>query len=121
MRPYLPTPRQRGRPRVHGPRNILQAVFYYVLRTGCQWRMLPHRFPPWTTVYHYFREWRLDGTSRERSNRTIRKRLRAISGRNSDPSAGVVDSQSVSRLLVSEENSEAMTAARRSADGSATY
>ncbi len=93
MRPYLPTPRQRGRPRVHGPRNILQAV-YYVLRTGCQWRMLPHRFPPWKTVYHYFRQWRLDGTW-ERLNRAIRERLRAISGRNSDPSAGVVDSQSV--------------------------
>ena len=93
MRPYLPTPRQRGRPRVHGPRNILQAV-YYVLRTGCQWRMLPHRFPSWKTVYHYFRQWRLDGTW-ERLNRAIRERLRAISGRNSDPSAGVVDSQSV--------------------------
>jgi putative transposase len=56
--------------------------------------MLPKDFPPWKTVYHYFRGWRVDGTW-ERINRTIRERLRARAGRSPDPSAGVVDSQSV--------------------------
>jgi putative transposase len=56
---YLPLPKRRGRPRVHSPREILDAVFY-VLKSGCQWRMLPRDFPPWKTVFHSFRVWRLD-------------------------------------------------------------
>ena len=57
---YLPSPKKRrGRPRVHSPREILDAVFY-VLKSGCQWRMLPRDFPPWKTVFHPFRVWRLD-------------------------------------------------------------
>jgi putative transposase len=64
-----------------------------VVKAGCQWRMLPKDFPPWKTVYHYFRGWRVDGTW-ERVNRAIRERLRALAGRSPDPSAGVVDSQS---------------------------
>lgn len=71
----------------------MNAVFY-VLKTGCQWHMLPREFPPYKTVFHYFRQWRLDGTW-ERLNRAIRKRLRTRLGRNPEPSAGIVDSQSV--------------------------
>ena len=56
-------------PRLHSPREILNAVFY-VLKTGCQWRMLPREFPPWKTVFHYFRTWRIDGTW-ERMNRAL--------------------------------------------------
>ena len=93
LKTYLPAPKRRGRPRVHDPREILNAVFY-VLKTGCQWRMLPHDYPPWKTVFHYFRAWRIDGTW-ERLNRTIRERLRVGLGRNLHPSAGAVDSQSV--------------------------
>src|SRR5215207_9398615 len=93
LEPYLPAPKWRGRPRLHSPRQILNAVFY-VLKTGCQWRMLPREFPPWKTVFHYFRAWRLDGTW-ERLNRAMRERLRAQLGRNPQPSAGIVDSQSV--------------------------
>jgi putative transposase len=55
----MPAPKEHGRPRIHSPREILDAIFY-VLRSGCQWRLLPHDFPRWPTVYHYFRAWRLE-------------------------------------------------------------
>ena len=93
MEPYLPAPKRRGRPRLHSPREILDAVFY-VLKTGCQWRMLPRGFPPWKTVFHYFRAWRIDGTW-ERMNRALRRCLRERLGREPEPSAGIVDAQSV--------------------------
>jgi putative transposase len=57
----VPAPNTRGRPRIHGTREILNAVFY-VLKSGCPWRLLPHEFPPWETVYFWFRRWRIDGT-----------------------------------------------------------
>ena len=72
-------------------RPILDAVFY-VLKSGCPWRMLPREFPPWKTVYDWFRRWRIDGTW-ERLNAALRERVRARSGRNPHPSAGIVDSQ----------------------------
>lgn len=59
LEPHLPPPRRRGRPRIHSPGEILNAVFY-ILKSGCQWRMLPRDFPPWKTVLHYFRAWRVD-------------------------------------------------------------
>jgi len=90
---HLPAPKKRGRPRLHSPREILNAVFY-VLKTGCQWRMLPRDFPPWKTVFHYFRAWRLDGIW-ERMNRALRRRLRKNLDRDPEPSAGIVDAQSV--------------------------
>jgi len=49
----LPTPQNEERPRLHSLRKILNAIFY-VVRSGCAWRLLPHDFPPWKTVYHYF-------------------------------------------------------------------
>ena len=58
--PYLPEHARRGRPRLHGLRPILDAVFY-VLKSGCPWRLLPREFPPWKTVYDWFRRrWRLE-------------------------------------------------------------
>ena len=93
IEPHMPTPNGHGRPRIHSLREILDAVFY-VLRSGCQWRLLPHDFPRWPTVYHYFRQWRIDGTW-ERINRAIRERLRVRLRRDPQPSAGIVDSQSV--------------------------
>ncbi len=77
---------------MHSPRKILNAVFY-LLKSGCPWRLLPRDFPPWKTVYHWFRKWRIDGTF-ERLNVALRERLRARLGRNPQPSAGIVDSQS---------------------------
>jgi putative transposase len=73
-------------------RAILDAVFY-VLKSGCPWRLLPKDFPPWKTVYDWFRRWRIDGTW-ERLNAELRERLRLRLGRNPNPSAGIVDSQS---------------------------
>jgi putative transposase len=93
IEPHMPRPKGYGRPRIHSLREILNAIFY-VLRSGCQWRMLPHDFPRWPTVYHYFRRWAIDGTW-ERINRAIRKRLRVRLKRDPQPSAGIVDSQSI--------------------------
>lgn len=89
----MPRPKGHGRPRIHSLREILNAIFY-LLRSGCQWRMLPHDFPRWPTVYHYFRKWRIDGTW-ERINQAIRERLRVRLKRDPQPSAGIVDSQSI--------------------------
>jgi putative transposase len=98
IEPHLPTPKGYGRPRTHDLREILNAVFY-LLRSGCQWRLLPHDFPRWPTVYWYFRKWRMDGTW-ERVNRALRERLRVRLKRDPKPSAGVVDSQSVKSTAV---------------------
>jgi putative transposase len=93
LKDQLPTPKAPGRPRVHTLREILNAIFY-IVRSGCAWRLLPHDFPPWRTVYHYFRAWRLDGTW-ERMHAALRYRVRVRDKRNPQPSAGKVDSQSV--------------------------
>src|SRR4051812_18539482 len=93
VEPHLPTPKAPGRPRVHALREILNAIFYMV-RSGCAWRLLPHDFPPWKTVHHYFRTWRIDGTWKK-LHAALRDRVRVRAGRDPQPSAGVVDSQSV--------------------------
>jgi putative transposase len=90
---HLPATKADGRPRLHHLREILDAIFY-VVRSGCAWRLLPHDFPPWKTVYHYFRSWRLDGTW-ERMHTALRKRVRVRLERDPQPSAAIVDSQSV--------------------------
>jgi putative transposase len=92
IEPFVPAPKCRGRQRIHSPREILNAVFY-VLRSGCPWRLLPREYPPWKTVYHYFRQWRISGTF-EKLNAALRERLRICLGRNPQPSAGIADSQS---------------------------
>ncbi len=93
LAPHLPPASPRGRPRVHSYRVILNAIFYLV-RGGCAWRLLPRDLPPWRTVYHYFRTWRDDGTW-EPLNTVLREQLRVRQGREAQPSAGIVDSQSV--------------------------
>src|ERR687893_564535 len=92
LEPHLPAPTRRGRPRLHATRNILDAVFY-VLKSGCPWRLLPREFPPWETVYSWFRRWRMDGTW-EGLNAALRERLRLRLCRHPHPSAGEEDSQS---------------------------
>ena len=92
-RPYLPTKAQTGRPREHGWRKILNSIFY-ILQSGCAWRMLPKEMAPWKTVYHYFRLWRNDGTW-ERVNRLLRERVRLKFGKKRQASASILDSQSV--------------------------
>ena len=98
LAPHLPLPKLRGRPWRHPIREILDGI-YYVVRTGCQWRCLPHEYPPWPTVYCWFRRWRLDGTW-ERLNAALVERLRVRAGRNPRPSAGIIDSQSVKTTSV---------------------
>jgi len=90
---HLPAPKATGRPKLHTTREILNAIFY-VVRGGCAWRLLPHDFPPWKTVYHYFRAWRLSGVW-EGMHSALLKRARVRLQRNPQPSAGIVDSQSV--------------------------
>jgi len=93
IRPYLPAEAQIGRPREHGWRIILNGIFY-LLQSGCSWRMLPHDLPPWKTVYHYFRLWRMDGTW-ERVNKLLREKVRLKFGKKRQPSASILDSQSI--------------------------
>jgi putative transposase len=92
LAPHVPAPSRRGRPRLHTTRKILDAVFY-LRKSGCPWRLLPREFPPWETVYSWFRRWRMDGTW-EGLNAALRERLRIRLDRHAHPSAGVVDSQS---------------------------
>jgi len=93
IRPYLPAEALTGRPREHGWRMILNGIFY-ILQSGCSWRMLPRELPPWKTVYHYFRLWRKDGTWKH-INRLLREKVRLKFGKKRQPSAAIVDSQSV--------------------------
>jgi putative transposase len=89
----LPTPKAQGRPRTHSLRDVLDAIFY-VLKSGCHWRLLPHDFPPWSTVYYHFRRFRLSGLWS-----LILKALHAAerkrAGKDPQPTAAIMDSQSV--------------------------
>jgi putative transposase len=93
VEPLVPAAKPGGRPCRWERREILNGIFY-MLRAGGTWRLLPHDFPPWQTVYHSFRVWRREGTLR-----TIQDRLRAQArirlGRQPDPTAAIIDSQSV--------------------------
>ncbi len=89
----IPVAKTGGRPRNVDIRDILTAIFY-VLRSGCAWRMLPHDVPAWQTVYGYFRTWRKAGVW-EQINAALRESVREQAGREAEPSAGIIDSQRV--------------------------
>ncbi|MEO1406020.1 MAG: IS5 family transposase [Pseudomonadota bacterium] len=93
IEPLLPAPRPGGRPRTACLRRVVNAIFY-LLQSGCQWRMLPRDFPPRSTVYGYFRRWRDDGTW-ARVHDVLYRRCRDLEGREESPSAAILDSQSV--------------------------
>jgi len=82
-----------GRPPEHDLRDLLDAILY-VDRTGIPWRYLPHDYPPWETVYAYFARWQRDGVF-EQLNGLLRRLVRAAEGRNTEPTACIIDSQSV--------------------------
>jgi len=89
----IPAAKPGGRPRSVDIREILNAILY-IIRSGCAWRLLPHDFPAWQTVYGYFRTWRNDGVW-ETINAALRETVREQAGREAEPSAGIIDSQSV--------------------------
>jgi transposase len=106
LEPLIPSAKPGGRPEEWSKREIVNAILY-VLRSGCPWRMLPHDFPPYTTVYDYFRAWRDLGLW-ETINVALSKRLRVAAGRTEDPTAAIVDSQSAK--TTEKGGREAMTA-----------
>ncbi len=94
LEPLLPQRRPRdgrGAPRQRDRRDILDAIFYQI-RTGCGWDYLPRDFPPKGTVYDYFRQWSRDGTL-DRLHAALRAQVRTAAGRDPQPSAGCLDSQ----------------------------
>lgn len=93
LQQYLPAEPSSGRPRTHTLRAICNAIFY-VLKTGCPWRYLPSNFPPWQSVFYHFRRWRLKGNW-HRLFTALRAAERERGGRNTEPSAAIMDSQSV--------------------------
>ena len=93
LEPFVPPPKPGGRPRSVDIREVFNAYFY-VLRTGCAWRLLPHDLPPWQTVYSQVRRWQQDGVW-QRLHQRLGEELRLQWGRPAYPSAAVIDSQSV--------------------------
>ena len=110
LEPLLPAEKPGGRHRLYPLREIINAL-RYLLRAGCAWRLLPHDFPHWRTVYEYFRVWKLDGTwlwVHDHFHAALREQME----RDKQPSAAIVDSQSVKTTEKGGE-SAAMTEARR--------
>ena len=89
----VPEAKAGGRPEAYPKREILNGIFY-LLRSGCSWRLLPHDLPPWRIVYYYFRQWRQDGTW-QLMHDLLRGDVRLAQGKQRQPSAGIIDSQSV--------------------------
>lgn len=89
------------RKRKHSYREILNAIFYLV-KTGCQWRMLPHDFGKWQTVYFYYSRWKREGTL-EQIQQALVEKIRKQQGRRTEPTVGIIDAQSVKTTLVAGE------------------
>ena len=93
VEPLLPPAKPGGRPRTADLCEVINAIFY-LNRSGCSWRMLPHEFPPWGTVHYYARRWRVDSVWEEIMTE-LREQVRKQAGREPTPSAAIVDSQTV--------------------------
>ena len=93
IRHLVPEAKPGGRPEAYAKREIFNGIFY-LLRSGCSWRMLPHDLPPWRIVYYYFWTWRNDGTW-QLIHGLLRGDVRVAAGKRRQPSAGIIDSQSV--------------------------
>jgi putative transposase len=92
LAPWIPAAKPGGRPRTQNMRMVVNAILY-VLRSGCHWRLLPHEYPNWKTVYDYFWKWRQQGLWQQ-INRTLRGQARRVLGRAVLPRAAILDSQS---------------------------
>jgi len=106
----------RGRTK-HSRREMLNAIFY-VVKTGCQWRELPHDFPAWKAVYGQFLRWKQKELF-EKIHDSLRRSLRAALGKNEDASVGIADSQSIK--TTEKKGFVAMTGARKLKVGKDTY
>ena len=93
LAPLLERKERRGRKRRVDIRSVVNGLLYWA-RTGCQWRMIPHEFEHWSVIRYYFDTWRKDGTW-ERINTLLRREVRLQQQREADPSAAIIDSQSV--------------------------
>jgi len=93
IRHLVPATKPGGRPAKYPKREILNGIFY-IVRGGCAWRLRPHDLPPWQIVYHYFWRWGQDGTW-QLMHDLLRGDVRMAAGRHRQPSAGIIDSQSV--------------------------
>jgi transposase len=92
LEPLVPLPKPGGRPTSWSRRAIVDGIFY-LLRSGCPWRMMPREYPPWQTLYRYFCAWQKLGVW-ENINTCLREQLRLALGKHSTPSAAIIDSQS---------------------------
>lgn len=100
LEPHFRNRTKKGRRQTYPLRAILNGIVY-CLKTGVQWRNLPTDFPPWRTVYWHFMKWR-DNSAFQEAHHHLRKELRQVLGRNEDPSAGSMDSQTVKTTGASE-------------------
>lgn len=98
LEPLIPAISEDAAYHVHERREIVNAILY-VLRSGCSWRMLPHEFAAWGTVYSYFREWQREGVW-DQVLKTLRMEVRQKEGRDPEPSAAIIDSQSIKTSAV---------------------
>ena len=110
IEPLIPQPLPGGRPRSVQMRQVVNAILY-LNRSGNAWRMLPRDFGPWSSVYHYFRTFRDDGTW-QRIHNTLRTKTRRQAGKTPTPSAGALDSQSVKTSAPRKGGATATTRAR---------
>jgi putative transposase len=117
IKPLIPLAKPNGRPRETNIRAVLNGIFYR-LKNGCTWDNLPKDFPPSKTVYHYFRQWSLDGLIEEIHD-VLRRAVRVEVGKTETPTAGCIDSQSVK--TTQKGATEAMTPVKRLKAGSDTF
>ncbi len=100
--------------RVHDLREIVNAILY-VNRTGIPWEYLPHDFPPFKTVYDYYAKWEADGTTQQVHD-LLRDKTRRAQGRSAEPTAAVIDAQSVKTSANVAESSQGIDAGKKTSD-----